>query len=754
MRASFRLIVSLLAGVTLAAFLFVFYQVQLEKAVLRSDLERHTEVLAESLSQSVAPLLNKGSQEDLQQLVEQFALREQLAGVAVYSGRESPATLATGAAARLTSVPYAVTQAIAHHERRGDFFVLGQLSMYIYVLPLGNGQATVAALAVLRDSGYIEAQSTQLWRKSLQRVLVQTYLIALISVLIIRIGIIRPIAKTAQWMRELRTGGVLQGANLPEEDLFKPLVQEVKYFAKSLEAARAAAQEEARLRGAAESLWTAERLRVHVRNKLQGNPLIVVSNREPLMHVHEGKSVKAIVPASGLVTAIEPVLLACGGLWVAHGAGDADRETADGHGRLRVPPEDPQYTLRRIWLSKEQEEGYYYGFSNEGLWPLCHIAHTRPTFRKKDWEHYQEVNQKFAEAVLEEMAGTQEPALLIQDYHFALLPRLVKKRRADARVAIFWHIPWPNPEAFGICPWEQELLDGLLGADLVGFHIQFHCNNFLETVDHALECRIEWERFVVNRSDHFTLVRPFPISVAFSPNESSSAGHSKSLYLARAALFEQLGIQATFLGAGVDRVDYTKGILERFRGLERFFEKYPAYQRRFTFVQIGAPSRTYIKRYHDLLGEVEAEAARINKRFETPMWKPIVLLRSHHSHREIEALYRMSDLCMVTSLHDGMNLVAKEFVASRDDEQGALILSRFTGASRELRDALVVNPYDIEELADAIRLALEMDPEERGAKMRRMRRVVKENNSYRWAASLITDLSEIHLEKPGPKEGS
>jgi trehalose 6-phosphate synthase len=585
----------------------------------------------------------------------------------------------------------------------------------------------------------------QLWRDTFLRALLNTLVIALITMVIIRWSLERPIARTAQWMRELRIGHPVHAPPLPKEDLFKPLAQEVTHLAKSLEATRAMAEEEARLRQAGESLWTAERLRLHVQSKLRGAPLFVVSNREPYMHVHRGKSIEAMVPASGLVTALEPVLRACAGTWIAHGSGDADRERADQAGRVRVPPEEPQYTLRRVWLSKEEERGYYFGFANEGLWPLCHIAHTRPIFRSSDWEQYQNVNRKFAETLLEEMEGAEQPAVLVQDYHFALMPRLVKQKRPDARVAIFWHIPWPNPEAFGICPWQRELLDGLLGADLVGFHIQAHCTNFLESVDSALESRIEWERFAVNRSGHFTMVRRLPISVAYSQG-SGQFNVIESHSVERAELLRNLGVQSIFLGVGVDRVDYTKGILERFGGIERFLEKYPVYQKQFTFLQIGAPSRTEITRYHDLLEEVEAEAGRINARYQTRDWKPIIFLKKHHSHHEIEAFYKASDLCLVTSLHDGMNLVAKEFVAARDDEQGALILSRFTGACRELRDALIVNPYDIEQMADAIRYAIEMDPEERRAKMRRMRRVVKENNIYRWAANLITELSEIRLE--------
>jgi len=608
------------------------------------------------------------------------------------------------------------------------------------------GIALVAFLFAFLQVRDVTGPQPHLWRNTFLRALVQVALIALVTLLIIRWSIVGPIARTAQWLREMRAGNSTQTGHQPEADVLQPLTQEVTHLVKSLESARAVAEEEGRLREARESLWTAERLRAHVRSKIQESPLFVVSNREPYMHIRRGKNIETIVPASGLVTALEPILHACNGTWIAHGAGDADRDTADAHDRLRVPPEQPQYTLRRVWLTKEEEEGYYYGFANEGLWPLCHIAHTRPLFRTSDWECYQEANRKFARAVLEEMAGVDQAMLLVQDYHFALLPKLVKEERPDARVAIFWHIPWPNPEAFGICPWQRELLDGLLGADLVGFHIQSHCNNFLETADRALESQIEWDRFALKRGGHVTLVRPIPISVDFR-EAAPSATPPSSTYVERAALLKELGVTASFLGIGVDRVDYTKGIIERFRGLERFFEKWPDYRGKFTFVQIGSPSRTHIKRYHDLLGEVEAEAERINWRFRTGSWKPIALLIRHHSHQEIEPYYRAADLCLVTSLHDGMNLVAKEFVAARDDEGGALILSQFTGASRELRDALVVNPYDSEQLADSIHLALELEPGERQARMRRMRQVVKEHNVYRWAGTLITELCEIRPEK-------
>jgi alpha,alpha-trehalose-phosphate synthase [UDP-forming] len=563
--------------------------------------------------------------------------------------------------------------------------------------------------------------------------------------LIVRWSIEGPIARTAHWMRALRTGRMPSSRiGVPDVELFRPLAREVATFAQSLTSARTAAEREARLRAEGQSQWTAEKLTAQLRALLGTSRLFVVSNREPYIHLRRGKSTEVIVPPSGLVTALEPVLCACDGTWLAHGSGSADRDSVDRYGRLPVPPDDPRYTLRRIWLTKEEEEGYYYGFANEGLWPLCHIAHTRPIFRAADWKHYQAVNRKFADALLEEMKDTEKPVVLVQDYHFALLPRMIKQKRPDARVAIFWHIPWPNQETFGICPWQRELVDGLLGADLIGFHIQSHCSNFLQTADRVMESRIDWEHFTVQRRGHITTVRPFPISVDVTELSGEiSAGASSE---GRSGLLKSLDVDALFLGVGVDRLDYTKGILERFLAVERFLEKHPRYQGQFTFVQIGAPSRSHLKRYHDLEAEIEAEAGRINWRFQKDKWRPIVLLNRQHSHKEIEPYYKAADLCLVTSLHDGMNLVAKEFVAARNDENGVLILSIFTGAARELRDALQVNPYDIDQTAEAIRAALEMEPEEKQSRMQQMRRAIRERNIYQWAGSLITELCELRLD--------
>jgi len=743
---SARLILSLILAITLVSVFSVYYQVRGERRRLRTDLERRAADLADSLAGNVQPFLSSESTRKLQQLVDRFSNRERLAGVAVFNDKLQPIAESSSLAGFMQAQSPVLARAIATKQKQSAFVRTAGATLHIYAEPLEDDQHW-AVLVIVHDATYIQAQTARLWHETFLRVLVQVFLIVLITVLIVRWSIAGPIARASQWLRALRTGKTSDSLAMPDIDLLRPLAREMTSIAQSLTAARSAAEREAQLRQAAESFWTSERLSVHVRSKLVGSRLFVVSNREPYSHVRNGKSIQCVVPASGLVTALEPILRACDGTWIAHGSGDADRETVDVQDRLAVPPDDPKYTLRRVWLTKEEEDGYYYGFSNEGLWPLCHIAHTRPLFRADDWEHYYTANIKFANALLEEMRDTHEPVVLVQDYHFALLPRLIKKKRPDARVAIFWHIPWPNSESFAICPWQRELLDGLLGADVIGFHIQAHCTNFLQTVDRTLECRIDWEHLSISREGQRTIVKPFPISVEFPEGVPPEPEHGSS-YLDRAALLRELGVEARFVGVGVDRVDYTKGILERFLAIERMLEKRPTYQGQFVFVQIGAPSRTHIKRYHDLLADVEAEAERINWRFQTSTWKPIVFLKRHVSHHEILRYYRAADVCIVTSLHDGMNLVAKEFIAARHDEQGVLILSRFTGAARELFDSVLVNPYDIESTADAICHALEMGADDRAARMRRLRKVVKENNIYRWAGNLVAELCDVRLDVP------
>ena len=747
MRTTLKLVLPLIFSVALVSLLFAAYQVRTERKNLRTDLARRAELLAESLQESIEPAFEKNdrnSQKTMQKVVDRFAQREHMKGIAVYeaSGNLSVMTQTLGPA--FQQEPAIAKESVTKNAGSGVYTSVGDTPTYLYALPLERADTAAGALVVVYETSFIDTRILRTLRDALLNALLQTLLISGLALVLVRWTFLDPLKRTAKWLRTLRAGEAQMPGSLPQGELFEQINKEVTHLARDLGAARAAAAEEAQLRETHASVWTAERLRISLQSKLKGKPLFVVSNREPYMHVKGDKGPEVLVPASGLVTALEPVLVASDGTWVAHGSGNADRETVDEASRLRVPPDLPSYTLRRVWLTDQEVKGYYEGFANEGMWPLCHIAHTRPTFRPEDWLQYQQVNRRFADAVLQEMEGVETPIVLAQDYHFALLPRMVKDARPDARVAIFWHIPWPNPEVLGICPWQRELIDGLLGADLIGFHTQTHCNNFLETVDRAVEALTEWDRFAVNRQGHVTRVRPYPISVAFPDGkpkqEWKSAGEE------RAKLCEELGIEASLLGVGVDRVDYTKGILERFRGIERFIEMNPAYHRRFSFAQIGAPSRTDIPRYQQFLEEVTAEADRINARFQSGKWKPIVLLRKHHSHKEIARFYRAASLCLVSSLHDGMNLVAKEFVAARDDEHGVLILSTFAGAALELADALQVNPYDVQQVAGSILRALEMPDDEQAERMHRMRTSVKDHNIYRWAANLLSDLTDIRID--------
>jgi len=445
-------------------------------------------------------------------------------------------------------------------------------------------------------------------------------------------------------------------------------------------------------------------------------------------------------PASGLVTAMEPIMRACSGTWIAHGSGSADREVVDKWDRVAAPVEEPGYQLRRVWLTKEEEEGYYYGFANEGLWPLCHIAHVRPTFRTADWERYEQANRKFANAVVEE-ARTSDPIVLVQDYHLALAPRMIRERLPDATIITFWHIPWPNPEAFAICPQREQLLDGLLGSSILGFHTQFHVNNFVDTVDRQLEARVDRETFGVSYRGQRTLVKRYPISVAWPLDAGDEALPAAA---ARAAVRARLNLPADqAIGVGVDRLDYTKGLEERFRAVERLFEQEPEWIGRFTFVQIAAPTRGQIEQYQSYAERVHALVGRINSRFANRRAPAIVLLAQHHDAHEVVEYYRAADLCFVSSLHDGMNLVAKEFVAARDDDAGVLILSQFTGAARELPEALVVNPYDSDQCAAALDVALTMPLRQQRARMRLMRGLLREFNVYRWAGRMLLDAAVV-----------
>lgn len=492
-----------------------------------------------------------------------------------------------------------------------------------------------------------------------------------------------------------------------------------------------------------EQTWNRERLHHLIKSRLDGKRFIVVSNREPFIHRRcADGTVECIQPASGMATALHPIMMASGGTWIAHGAGSADREMVDENDCLMVPPDAPGYKLRRVWLDPDLEQGFYYGLSNEGLWPLCHITFTRPEFRPGDWQAYKEANRIFANAVLQE-AHEERAVVFIQDYHFCLLPRMLRdKSRGRIICAHFWHIPWPNREVFRAFPWGEELLDGMLGNDVLGFHIHYHCQNFLDTADRSIEARVDTDRSEVTRRGHVTRVRAFPISIDFAEHSRLSQGTDVRNAMRR--WHQRLpGLHGRKIGASIERLDYSKGIPQRFHGLELFFAEHPEWRGRLSFVQIAVPSREHLASYQAEQTAVDEAVARINERFGTPDWQPVYLFKEHHGRIDMMALHRLADFFMVNSLHDGMNLVAKEFVASRSDDHGVLILSRFTGASRELNQALGINPYAVEDISHAILDALELSPRRQLRRMRLMRDQVAHQNVYRWAGRLLMTMLRV-----------
>ncbi|PKN63375.1 MAG: trehalose-6-phosphate synthase [Deltaproteobacteria bacterium HGW-Deltaproteobacteria-15] len=475
----------------------------------------------------------------------------------------------------------------------------------------------------------------------------------------------------------------------------------------------------------------------------EGSKFILVSNREPWLHERDTMGIKVLRPASGMVTALEPIIRATGGTWIAHGAGSADRLVTDHKDRIEVPPEKPAYVLKRVWLSKKEENGYYYGISNQTLWPLCHIVYTRPRFSREDWEIYRRVNQRFCDAVLEE-AGSDPAIVFIQDYHLALLPRMLRTARPDLFLIHFWHIPWPNCEAFRILPWGEELLDGLLGNDILGFHIQYHCNNFMDTVERTIESRVDYEQFRIFRGGRPTHIRSFPISVDFHQiaNDSESQRTRKSYDRIVKELGE--GVLGTTVYAGVDRIDYTKGIPERVKAFDLMLKLHPEIHGKVTLLQLAAPSRTHIEDYRDINDKLDDLVDEVNWRHQTEEWTPVRFLRGHHDYYTVLASYKIADILLVTSLHDGMNLVAKEYVSARKkNPDGVLLLSQYTGASRDLQDALLVNPYDIEQMADMMYASFCMDNSERAERMSRMIKQVRRNTVYDWGAKIMRELEKI-----------
>jgi len=492
-------------------------------------------------------------------------------------------------------------------------------------------------------------------------------------------------------------------------------------------------------------MWTKENLQQLIKEQMSDYLFIVVSNRQPYIHVFKKGKIECQRGAGGVITALDPVMQACDGIWIAYGNGDADRKVTDSQGRIRVSPENPKYTLKRVWLTKEEENGYYYGYSNEALWPLCHAVFQRPTFRKEDWEYYVKVNQKFAEAIFEEI-GNKRAFVFIQDYHLTLLPKFLKEMAgSNVILAHFWHIPWPNYEAFRVCPQRRQILEGLLSNDLLGFHIRYHCDNFLDVVDREIESKIDRDKFSVIRGGHETLIRPYPISVDFESTDEISK--SDKVREAMENLKQEYSLENLKVLLGLDRIDYTKGIPERLLAIDLLLERHPELKEKIVFIQMGELSRVHIPRYKALNDEINALVEQINWKHSTDSWKPIILFRRHLSFYELIAFYRLGEVCIVSSLHDGMNLVAKEFLSSRSDEKGMLVLSQFTGAARELTDAVLVNPYDREQFSEGIFQALHFSEEETKKRMNKMRSIVQQNNIFRWAGKILSELLKFEFKE-------
>ena len=719
-------------AVSLIVALFALNQANQEQIELTSRLQSRSLVLADSLAQNIEPSFNLGSTSTLQGIVERFVTSERLSGLAVF---DSTGAIVAGSEGLLIPNTEMIARVMDADEASGEFVRKEGESHYVHVTPLHDAERVVGALALSQNATYIDESIAAIWRDNLLRLFFQLALFGAAIFALVRLVFARSLRELVENVKAARKGEAVE--EIKTGDFFAPLAGEISKVTHSLREARFAASQEARMRlEKLDSPWTAERLKEFIKAYLKDRPIYVLSNGEPYMNSKTKNQIEWRTPAGGVITAIEPVMEATGGVWIAHGAGPADKEVVDAQGKIRVPYDEPRYTLKRVFLSAKEIRRYYDGFSNEALWPLSHMAHVRPIFRKEDWSEYRKVNAVFARSLLEEIKGVDRPIVLVQDYHLALVPALIKKARPDAQVALFWHIPWPSAAQFSICPWRKEILLGMLGADLVGFHTQQYCNNFMDTVASEVESRLDLEQFSIFREEHRTFVKPFPISIAFP-------GKAEPLQKADDGILKRLGITSEYLALGVDRLDYIKGIPERFRGVEFFLDAHPEYRGKLTMLQVASPTRESVEKYQEYARTVIAEAERINAKFGTREWKPIHLEHRSYSHDELRQLYQLANVCMVTSLHDGMNLVAKEFAAARSDEVGVLILSQFAGASRDVKGALVINPYSAEETSAALLEAITMPKAEQHRRMKAMRASVRDYNIYRWSAELIKSLAQL-----------
>jgi alpha,alpha-trehalose-phosphate synthase [UDP-forming] len=728
-RLQLRFLVPLVLTLVAAAYLALPLMDRLTLRWFSRDLDLRGALLATTLSDSISDALTNHGGPHLQALLNRVVQDERLVAIGLCS-------LDGKLMHRTSGYPEALTCSAARQTaaRADPLLRIAGGSVHVGMYPARDESGHIADVVLLHDMSFIERRSED----------TREYLIILIAALGVTIAIITVVVAQLSWRgwvsgaRALLRGEGLLRPLLPPTPELAPLAADLRKRLRELD-------DEYRRQLGPEAEWTPDHLRSLLRTQLRGDEIIVVSNREPYIHENAPAGVIVRRPASGLVTAIEPVMRACSGTWIAHGSGSADRQAVDAHDRVRAPPGREEYTLRRIWLTEQEERGYYYGFANEGMWPLCHVAHVRPVFRERDWLAYREVNGRFADAVVSE-ARSDDPVVMVQDYHFALLPAMIRERLPNATILSFWHIPWPNPESFGICPWRREILEGMLGSTILGFHTRYHCKNFIETVDRNLEARIEHEHSTISFHDVDTLVESYPISIEWPGAIETAAWPSVAECRRNVTL--RLGLAANpAIAVGIDRLDYTKGVVERMQAVDRLLAQHPEWIGRFVLVQAAAPSRSVLQEYRSFQQQVRYVAERINQRYGSGDYRPIHLLMEHHEREAVTELYRAADVCLVTSLHDGMNVVCKEFVAARSDQRGVLILSRFAGAAREMTEALLVNPYHIEECAAAIQRALTMPEAEQRERMASLRMTVREFNVYRWAGRMLTDGGRLRLRQ-------
>lgn len=689
------------------------------------DVELRSRLIYNSVHDQVAAQINQPRANTLISTFERLALDERLValGYCPLNGEVAFATRHMPAAFRCANVQRTSNENFTSLAFNRQPMIAGAFPVTMNGVPTGH-------LVILHDFGFAQQRVADARRLMLillgSIALFGAILAAIVALLVMR-GWVNSIRQAINTLRDGPDGAIEITDGTPLGHEIRAMLRELSDSNQTLENDQAQ--------------WTPDTLRFLLRREQPSPEVIVVSNREPYIH-NRGKdgTIKVQKPASGLVSALEPIMRACGGTWIAHGSGSADRETVDAQDHIGVPLEAPNYTLRRIWVSEEEQEGFYYGLANEGLWPLCHIAFVRPVFKESDWQQYRAINQRFADAIVAE-AKQPDPIVLIQDYHFALLPKMVREKLPNATIITFWHIPWPNAETFGICPWKEEIIEGLLGSSILGFHTRLYCLNFVETVDRFMESRIDRENLSITYESIETLIRPYPISIAWPP--PALAGQA-SVDICRQAVRQRLNLPENIrLGIGIERFDYTKGILDRMRAVDDFLLNNPEWKERFSFIQVAAPTRSKLKAYQDLQNEALSLANDINERHSSKNYKPIILIAEHHEAEEVFELFRAADLCIVSSLHDGMNLVAKEFVAARDDDQGVLILSSFAGASKELSEALIVNPYDAHGMGQAILRGLQMSETEQRHRMHLMRDLVRARNVYRWAGQMLRDAARL-----------